>query len=179
MPSDIHLLRSNAELILPTEKEPYYHITMTNASKTCSVFIAATKPFPNLLAIHPKHPEWNSMKAQPKDYVLTIHSEHCECASWAKTPTEFFERWQHIHQFLRRQASDDAAQAFYSVLTEYETSEAVAHASLVASLGLGIQVPECYIPLVREFGAPALVEALPVEEEDEDTLSLVFPRLEF
>ncbi|KAJ8123366.1 hypothetical protein O1611_g9609 [Lasiodiplodia mahajangana] len=167
MPSDIYLLRSNAELILPTEEEPHHQIAMTDASKKCKLVIAATKPFPNLLAFHPLHPEWESKKAQPVDYVSVVHGERCDCASWTKTPRDVFDRWQHIHELLRYKVSDDAAHAFYAVIDDYQTAEAVAHASLVASLGLGIQVPECYKPLIMEFGASALVEALREEGEDD------------
>ncbi|KAI1130970.1 hypothetical protein F5Y10DRAFT_262707 [Nemania abortiva] len=173
MPSDLHLLRSNAELVLPTENEPHHQIAVTNPSTGCKLVIAALKPFPNLLAYTPAQAEWKSKKAKPEDYISATHSDrkHCTCAAWSKTADSAFEIWQFIHQLLHNQATDQAAWAFYPDFNRYAETEACAHASLVASLGLGLaveKIPECYYSLAKEFGAPELARALREEEGDED-----------
>ncbi|KAI0977142.1 hypothetical protein F4678DRAFT_411998 [Xylaria arbuscula] len=157
MSSQLHLLKSNAVLIAPTAEKPYYSIEMTSEESGCQLCIAALKPFPDPLLL---------LKPRPEDYVLCNHvSLTCPCASFSWDTKQFFEIWQNIHMALRYQSSDNASYAFYPDF-EYEEGEALAHASLVASLALGTPVPECYESLIRKFGAPKLQEELE-EEEDE------------
>ncbi|KAI0875538.1 hypothetical protein GGS24DRAFT_288778 [Hypoxylon argillaceum] len=170
MPSQLRLLKSNAVLVPPTAEAPYHQISMTNSATGCTILIAATKPFPSLVHLHPNDPTYQATKAQPDDYVSVSHGEGCTCASYSKDPSELFLVWRHIHAELRYNPTDQAAWAFYPEF-EYEDGEMLAHASLTASLALGKQVPECYDAYGREFGTPAMVRALKEKEREERAAS--------
>ncbi|KAI3324915.1 hypothetical protein HD806DRAFT_459080 [Xylariaceae sp. AK1471] len=168
MPSDLRLLKSNAVLHLPTDEKPYYQISMTDRKGKCEIKIAVTKPFPNPIP-HPQHPDY--VRIKPTEYIWFRHRlgkrfNECGCASFSKNVNELFEAWQHIHLTLRYKGKDNASYAFYPEF-EYELGEALAHASLVASLALGRAVPECYNDLIERFGAKVLREALEKEERGE------------
>jgi hypothetical protein len=163
MPSDLHLLKTNAILHLPTDEKPYYEISMTSLDGKCTIQIAATKPLPSQ-TLDPRHPAYEKIK--PVQYVSFTHDGSCGCASFSKDAKVLFEAWQHIHLTLRYKGKDNASYAFYPEF-EYESGEALAHASLVASLALGRTVPECYHNLIENFGATVLQEALRKEQRGE------------
>ncbi|KAI1308860.1 hypothetical protein F5Y03DRAFT_404662 [Xylaria venustula] len=146
MSSQLHLLKSNAVLIAPTAEKPYYSIEMTNEDSGCRLSIAALKPLPDPILVG--HPDWKEkLKPRPEEETKQV-----------------FETWQNIHMALRHLSSDNASYAFYPDF-EYEQGEALAHASLVASLALGKPVPRCYESLIRKFGAPKLQAELGGEDD--------------
>ncbi|KAI0814360.1 hypothetical protein GGR55DRAFT_428362 [Xylaria sp. FL0064] len=147
MASQLHILKSNAFLIAPTADRPYYTIEMANSKTGCRLSIAATKPLPDPLL---------SIKAKPMDYVSVEHVKgKCYCAEFSTERPRFFAAWQKIHVTLRHKDWDSAAHAFYPDFS-YEEGEALAHASLVASLALGKRIPKCYRGLIYRFGADNL-----------------------
>ncbi|KAI0431843.1 hypothetical protein F5Y09DRAFT_340228 [Xylaria sp. FL1042] len=159
MSSQLNLLKSNAVLIGPTLDVPYYSIKMTNAETGCELRIAALKPFRNPIL---------NIKIVPREYVSYKHKkDECNCASFTKTANSLFKTWQEIHLKLRKDPKDNASYAFYPEF-EYEEGEGLAHASLVASLGLGKPIPECYESLIEKFGAPNL------QKSDDDAVEEFF-----
>ncbi|KAI0909038.1 hypothetical protein F4823DRAFT_596399 [Ustulina deusta] len=172
MSSQLHLLKSNAVVCAPTAEASFYVIDVTNPDSGCRISIAATKPLPDTLHLGPAHPDWEKLMPQPKDYVWFSHvKKTCGCAALAKSEKTLFETWQCIHMHLRHQLDDNASYAFYPEF-EYEVGEALAHASLVASLALGIPVPECYDSLLGLFGARNPQRPWETETEDGDDADL-------
>ncbi|KAI1352076.1 hypothetical protein F5Y01DRAFT_314068 [Xylaria sp. FL0043] len=160
MPSQLHVLKSNASLIAPTPERPYYTIEMTNSKTGCRLSIAATKPLPDPLL---------SVKAKPTDYVSVEHVKgKCYCAEFSTERPRFFRAWRLIHDTLRHKDWDSAAHAFYPDFA-YEEGEALAHASLVASLALGKKIPECYRGLIYRFGAANLQPKTEYDDYDYDS----------
>ncbi|KAI1191015.1 hypothetical protein F5B17DRAFT_384190 [Nemania serpens] len=160
MVSQLHVLRSNATLIPPTPSEPFYKVSVTNPKTDCTICIAATKPFPDPILIHPLLPNYRKLKPKPAEWVSIMHAGlGCGCVDYAFEEEDLFDTWRHIHLQLRHQDGDDASRAFYPEF-EYEVGEALAHASLVASLAVGRPVPESYDGLVDRFGALALINEL-------------------
>ncbi|TRX93038.1 hypothetical protein FHL15_006176 [Xylaria flabelliformis] len=153
---ELHLLKSNAVLIPPTDEKPYHQISVTSEKTGCSICIAATKPLPTLIDIPPSHSDFHQHQPKPAEWVSVSHvNDRCGCAPYSKQAKELFAVWRHIHLTLRHEPADNASYAFYPEF-EYETGEALAHASLTASLALGEPVPECYNRLIRNFGTPKL-----------------------
>ncbi|KAI1753383.1 hypothetical protein F4782DRAFT_93336 [Xylaria castorea] len=157
--SSLHLLKSNAVLVPPTEEKPYHQILVKIEETGCSVSIAATKPLTVPIHIHPLHADFKKHKPKPAEWVSVTHNYRCECASFSKHVVGFFEVWRHIHLTLRHKRDDNASYAFYPDF-EYETGEALAHASLTASLALGKPIPECYEYLIKNFSTPKARGAL-------------------
>ncbi|KAI1258793.1 hypothetical protein F5Y18DRAFT_412140 [Xylariaceae sp. FL1019] len=155
MPSDIHLLRTNATLSNPTtEDRSSYTISVEHPEWHCKITIAALKPFPLALQRDPRQP--NYIPVDPNDWVQITHGEDkCPCA--ADNAKEVFRRWQELHLVLRYKASDNAAHPFYPDF-EYEDGENLGHASLIASLTLGLRVPDCYCPLYVQYGPEQLAK---------------------
>ncbi|KAI0454588.1 hypothetical protein F5B21DRAFT_504282 [Xylaria acuta] len=165
---ELHLLKSNAVLVPPTDEEPCHQISMTNNG--CTISIAATKPFPVPIHIHPLHPDFKEHKPKPAEWVSITHKNRCECAIFSRQVPDFFEAWRHIHLTLRYKSGDNASYAFYPEF-EYEVGEALAHASLTASLALGKPIPSCYEYLIKDFGTPKLrIEAERIEAERQAAL---------
>ncbi|KAI0552613.1 hypothetical protein F4679DRAFT_581515 [Xylaria curta] len=155
---ELHILKSNAVIIPPTDEKPYYQVSVTSEETGCSICIAATKPLEVPIHISPVHLDFHKHKPKPTEYVSVSHTEdRCECATFSMK--EIFAVWRHIHLTLRHSPNDNASYAFYPEF-EYETGEALAHASLTASLILGKSTPECYNHLIRNFGNPRLRHAL-------------------
>lgn len=170
MSSQLHLLKSNAGLHGCTPTEPTPFISVTNEETGCRVVIAATRAFKDPIYSH-----YLGLKPRPIDYVWLSHNPyHCYCAAFSKSHDPLFETWQHIHITLRHRASDNASYAFYPEF-EYETGEALAHASLVGSLALGKPIPECYHDLIPEYGAKNLRDMLDpgeASEEEEEEMDI-------
>ncbi|KAI0525560.1 hypothetical protein F5B22DRAFT_658387 [Xylaria bambusicola] len=165
MSSELHLLKSNGRVSKSRDGKPYHTVVMTNPDTDCQLFIAATRPLPDPIYVHLRTAEWK--QALPLHYVWFRHDkEYCPCASFSKTHDSLFETWQHLHTTLRYQSSDNASYAFYPDY-EYEEGEALAHASLVASLALGMPIPKCYEHLIRDYGARNL-QKMPDEVESSD-----------
>ncbi|KAI0445509.1 hypothetical protein F4803DRAFT_570907 [Xylaria telfairii] len=148
---ELHILKANAVLIQPTNEKPYHQISVTTGEAGCTITIAATKPFIVHAWNHPLHPDFQKLKPKPEEYVSVIHAENCKCASYSRQVDDCFDTWRHLHESLRRKIDDNASYAFYPEY-DYETGEALAHASLVASLALGKSIPGCYHFLIRDFG---------------------------
>ncbi|KAI1199887.1 hypothetical protein F5X97DRAFT_321900 [Nemania serpens] len=160
MVSQLHLLRSNATIIPPTPSEPYYKISVSNPKEGCTICIAATKPFPDPIHIHPLLPNYDKLKPKPIEWISIMHTNLlCGCVDYAWSEEYLFGIWRLVHLELRHRDADDASRAFYPEF-EYEVGEALAHASLVASLAVGRPIPEIYDELIQPFGALALVEEL-------------------
>ncbi|KAI2633920.1 hypothetical protein GGS21DRAFT_119356 [Xylaria nigripes] len=147
MPNSLSLLRTNAILHPTCPQTPYHRISVRHERTACKITIAATKPLPSRLL--------NGGPLDPNQYVQIFHSDICTCAFYAKCAVSLFNVWQILHIRLRYGTRDLASAAFYPVF-EYAEGEAIAHASLTASLAVGKQVPDCYRHLVSIFGAPPL-----------------------
>ncbi|KAH8160586.1 hypothetical protein CIB48_g7652 [Xylaria polymorpha] len=148
---ELHLLKANAILIQPTDEKPYHQISVINQETECAISIAATKPFIVHAWNHPFHPDFQSLKPKPEEWVSVTHGEDCKCASFSRQVEDFFDTWRRLHETLRYKSDDNASYAFYPEY-EYEIGESLAHASLVASLALGKPVPSCYDYLIKDFG---------------------------
>ncbi|KAI0865708.1 hypothetical protein F4860DRAFT_526158 [Xylaria cubensis] len=156
---ELHLLECFAVVIPPTDEKPYHQISVTSEAG-CSICIAATKPLLTLIDIPPSHPDFHKHQPKPAEWVSVSHvKDRCGCATYSKQAKELFPVWRHIHSTLRYDPTDNASYAFYPEF-EYETGEALAHASLTASLALGKPIPECYDRLIRNFGTPKLKKEL-------------------
>ncbi|KAI0194599.1 hypothetical protein F4808DRAFT_334891 [Astrocystis sublimbata] len=161
---ELRLLKSNVELIAPTDEKPYYSISIENEAKTCKIEIAAGKSFPPVpIEIHPLHPDWESHKPKASEWVTISHADRCECTWWSSNPKSFFDLWQEIHIELRHNsASDQASYAFYPKFSYLDIGEDLAHASLMASIAVGKEVPSCYEDLVKTWGTNRAKRALGV-----------------
>ncbi|KAK5630933.1 hypothetical protein RRF57_006648 [Xylaria bambusicola] len=167
MSSQLHLLKSNGEVYKSGGEKQYHTVAMRNLNTGCQLFIAATRPLPDPIYIHLRDIEWK--RRVPLHYVWFRHNkEYCRCAPFSKAHDTLFETWQHLHMTLRHQASDNASYAFYPDF-EYEEGEALAHASLVASLALGKPIPECYKHLIKDYGAKSLQNMPDYVESDKES----------
>jgi len=184
MQTGLRLLKDNAVLAKVNDPKPYYQISMSSKSsetpgseERCTIQIAATKPLRDPITTHPLHPDYEEVK--PENWVVVKHNkgDDCGCPEWAKKARSVYDTWQKIHLTLRHKKHHDrAAFAFYPEF-EYDIGEALGHASLVASLALTTQIPECYYPLAGKYGnedLKTLVEGMGVchdsafdSEEDE------------
>lgn len=149
--TNMDLLKAHVTVTPPTDKQPYYKVSMTKKQTGCTISIAVTKPLPDpLLAVH-------ALKPEPTEWVTVEHSEEdCLCAWYAYRETHLFDVWQTLHARLRRINADHAASAFYPE-HEYELGEALGHAALVLNLAMGGAIPCCYIYLVEKLGAAMLI----------------------
>ncbi|KAI1746268.1 hypothetical protein F4680DRAFT_15271 [Xylaria scruposa] len=157
---ELHILKSNAVIIPPTDEKPYYQVSVTSEETGCSICIAATKQLEVPIHISPLHPDFHRQKPKPAECVSVSHiKDRCQCALYSISRKELFAVWRQIHLTLRYNPKDNASYAFYPEF-EYETGEALAHASLTASLALGKSIPECYNHLIKSFGNPRLRRVL-------------------
>ncbi|RWA05742.1 hypothetical protein EKO27_g9366 [Xylaria grammica] len=159
-PSQLGLLREDAEIVKPTEKKPYYKLYMDNERPDsghgyCLVLVSVTKPLP-----HPLIPAFEHSK--PTDFVKIRHQPLCRCANFSKTAAGFFAAWQDIRQRLWDDGNDRAFSVFYSSDYNYDfqLSKALAYASLAARLALGKPIPPGYISLVKQYGTLEIKENL-------------------
>ncbi|KAF2963110.1 hypothetical protein GQX73_g10474 [Xylaria multiplex] len=159
MSSDLYILNDNAILIPPTKDKPYYQVSVTTECPHvagCTITISATKEFPDPLKAFVGELKSDNPKVNPADWVSITHfDENCCCARFSRDIDKFFAVWQAIHNVLRHRSEDQASYAFYPKF-EYEDGEALAHASLVACLALGVTIPDCYNTLVPNFGGREL-----------------------
>ncbi|KAI1824722.1 hypothetical protein F4861DRAFT_231114 [Xylaria intraflava] len=145
MSTQLSLLKSNAAITPPTSTKPYYEVTVTSPASRCKVTIAATKALPDPIYRHVRPPP------EASEYVSLHHTWYCTCNPRAKSAQYLFDLWQRIHRALRYESGDQAAYAFYPEFKS-EIGEALAHASLAASLVVGRRVPERYNNLVQTHG---------------------------
>jgi hypothetical protein len=161
MQTGLRLLKDNAVLTKVNGPTPYYEISMTSAEaagpeERCTMQIAATKPLRDPITTIHVHPDYKELR--PEDWIVVKHMNggDCGCPEWAKKAQSVYDVWQKIHLTLRHKKHNDrAAFAFYPQF-EYETAEALGHASLVAGLALATLIPECYWPLVEKYGSERL-----------------------
>ncbi|GAW17302.1 hypothetical protein ANO14919_067580 [Xylariales sp. No.14919] len=159
-PSQLGLLREDAEIVKPTKKKPYYKLYMDNERPDsghgyCLVLVSVTKPLP-----HPLMPDFEHFK--PTDFVKIRHQPFCRCANFSKTAAGFFAAWQDIRQRLWDDGNDRAFSVFYSSNYNYDfqLSKALAYASLAARLALGKPIPPGYISLIKQYGTLEMKENL-------------------
>ncbi|KAJ2998441.1 hypothetical protein NUW58_g325 [Xylaria curta] len=131
--------------------------------KTPAVKVAATKPYLDPVHVYPWHPEYQEPKPKPEDWISITHSDNCGCSLFSKREADFFDFWQSLHLALRHSRKDSTSYAFYPEF-EYETGEALAHASLTANLGLRQPVPKCYARLTQAACRRQLKEVLKLVE---------------